>query len=217
MQSILTSKNIPTHRLLKSILAYTARLTVLSPVRCVALRYVAVRYVALRLVIEKACLVLLLTVRLLLAAFCPQIDFSSKHNTLSMMLTNVNRDFFLGRLIKIHYGFYYQWSHRNRKAFKLTSISPWSSPRSSFFCFLLEGKSESHLARLPLAWKKTKKTATQANLDQVTYAMSVSIVQLYQLTFDFRNGRSGWIDFIKPHIPSTFTNFIKQCFTRPEG
>ena len=89
-----------------------------------ALRYVAVRYVALRLVIEKAFLVLLLTVRLLLTAFCPQIDFSSKHNALSMMLTNVKRDFFLGRLIKSHYGFYYQLSHRNRKAFKLTSISP---------------------------------------------------------------------------------------------
>lgn len=136
-------------------------LTVRQATWCVALRYVAVRYVALRLVIEKAFLVLLLSVRLLLAAFCPQIDFSSKHNTISVMLTNVNRDCFLGRLIKSHYGFYYQWSHRNRKAFKLTSISPCSSPRSSLFRFLLEGKSESHLARLPLVWKETEKTGTQ--------------------------------------------------------
>lgn len=63
MQSILTSKNILTHRPLESILAYTARLGVLSPARVTleydrqnavllngALRYVAVRYVALRYV-----------------------------------------------------------------------------------------------------------------------------------------------------------------------
>ena len=101
MQSILTSKNILIHRLytglhstFNSFIPGQGNLTVRQATWCVALRYVAVRYVALRLVIEKAFLVLLHTVRLLLAAFCAQIDFSSKHNTLSMMLTNVNRDFF---------------------------------------------------------------------------------------------------------------------------
>ena len=58
MQSILTSKNILTHRLLESILAYIARLTVLSPARVTlqygtqhgVLRYATLRYVTLRYV-----------------------------------------------------------------------------------------------------------------------------------------------------------------------